>query len=388
MRRRALLLVPRLPGTGHTGDRVRTRFHLAALSRAGFDVVLVGGTPHGALPPPAGEGLRVVPVPLGRVAFVAALARAAATGLPLQTAFAAGNWNQALASPGSDRYDLVVVLLARLWPLVASRLPAAPLVVDYVDALSEAARQASAVDPSALRRLYWRADAPRLARAERDAARRASLLLATTATDAAALPKGTIGLPHGVPIGPEPPAGPRPPVVAFTGRLSYRPNEVGVRRLVESIWPAVRAARPEARLVLAGADAPGWISRLDGRDGITVLSPIPDIPALLRRALVAAAPLTIGTGTPNKLFEALEAGTPFVAAPELASRAAAAVPPPVRVARTDAEFSAGVVELLGDPDRAAREGAAGRLWVEEYASRDAAVSALALLLSRAAETHA
>ena len=36
-----------------------------------------------------------------------------------------------------------------------------------------------------------------------------------------------------------PPEGPRGPVVAFSGRLRYRPNELAVKRLVERIWPRV-----------------------------------------------------------------------------------------------------------------------------------------------------
>ena len=202
-------------------------------------------------------------------------------------------------------------------------LPALPRVVDYVDALAEAARQAANDDPAPWRRAYWEVEAPRLARAERRAADGAKVLFATTAFDAAHLPPGTRAVPNGVEVLPLAPR-PRGPVVAFSGRLRYRPNVLAVKRLLDSIWPRVVRDVPEARLVLGGADAPRWLRARAGRGGVEVVSPVADMAAFLRTARVAAAPVALGTGTPNKLFEAFEAGAAVVASPEVAARAAAA----------------------------------------------------------------
>jgi hypothetical protein len=85
----------------------------------------------------------------------------------------------------------------------------------------------------------------------------------------------------------------------------------------------------------------------------------------------------MGTGTPNKLFEAFEAGAAVVASPEVVSRAAAGgAEPPARAARTDEEFAAALAGFLGDADASAREGARGRAWVEAHANRDRSVEAL------------
>src|SRR5204862_7362161 len=127
--------------------------------------------------------------------------------------------------------DLVVGSLVRLWPHLRGRLPEAPLVLDYIDALGEAARQAAKDDPVLWRRLYWRLDAPRLLRAEREVAKNAAALTATTPFDARHLPEGTVAIPNGVDIGPPPRVEGRGPVVAFSGRLVYRPNELAVKRL-------------------------------------------------------------------------------------------------------------------------------------------------------------
>lgn len=381
---KALLVVPRLPGTGYTGDRLRAELHLSALRASGFEVTVAGGGPGAGATnvPQAARTITVRQRPAGRGASLAA---AFVTGTPLQSALFAGPWREALAA-AEGPFDLTVVVLPqRLWPEVAGALPKAPLVVDFVDALAAAARQAAATDPALWRRLYWRLEAPRLGRAERAAAGRARVLFATTPFDAARLPPGTVAVANGVDIGPAP-GGDRGAVVAFTGRLRYRPNELAVRRLVTEIWPEVRAAVPGARLLLGGADAPHDVRRLDGCDGIEVTSPVPDMAGFLRRARAVAIPVTLGTGTPNKLFEAFEAGCAVVASEEAAGRAAAggALPPAV-TAVSSSDFAASLVLYLRDPARAAADGARGRAWVEANADRRHALAALSEGYRRALE---
>ena len=300
---KAILLVPRLPGTGFTGDRLRAEIHLEALGDAGFETTIVGGAGPWEKPR-VPLAARVLPVALARARVPFAAARAFLSGDPLQSALFAGDFRAALKEAGGA--DLVVaLLLPRLLTHVAGALPAAPLVVDFVDALAEAARQAARHEPALWRRAYWAVEAPRLARAEERAARGAAVLLATTPADAARLPPGTRAVANGVVLLPAGPAL-RGPIVAFTGRLMYRPNLLAARRLLEDIWPRVRRVAPDARLLLGGADAPDEIRAAGGQGGIEVVSPVPDMAAFLRTARVVVAPVDLGAGTPNKLFEAFE----------------------------------------------------------------------------------
>jgi glycosyltransferase involved in cell wall biosynthesis len=381
---KALLVVPRLPGTGYTGDRVRAELHLSALGLAGFGIVLVGGNPAGRRVE-AIEGVEARPVPLSSARVPGAVVSALVSGRPLQSGLFAGEWDDAIAA-GGEGFDIVVALLPpRVFPNLLKPLPGAPLVVDFVDALGEAARQASRDDPALWRRAYWQVEAPRLLRAEREAAAGAAALLATTPFDASHLPAGTRALPNGVVIG-QPPPRERGPVVAFSGRLRYRPNRLAARRLAEEIWPLVRRAEPEATLLLGGADVPPEILGLHGRGGVAVESPVPDMAAFLRRARVAAVPVDLGTGTPNKLFEAFEAGAAVVASEAVVARAAAGgeAPPALR-ARSNEEFAEGLVLYLRDPERAASDGARGRAWVEAFADRRYSARALAGIYRAALE---
>ena len=317
----------------------------------------------------------VHPVRLQRISLPMGLASAAISGEPLQSALFAGSFRSSLSDAARSADLLVCLLLPRLLAHLGP-LPSVPRVVDYVDALAEAARQAANDDPAPWRRAYWEAEAPRLARAEARAAAGASVLFATTPFDAAHLPPGTRAVANGVEVRPLSGLA-RGPVVAFSGRLGYRPNVLAVKRLL-SLWPRVVREVPEARLVLGGADAPAWLRARGGTGGVEVQSPVADMAAFLRTARVAAAPVALGTGTPNKLFEAFEAGAAVVASPEVAARAAAdGEIPPVATARTDDEFVAAVVALLGDADAAGRAGARGRAWVEAHADRGRSVAALA-----------
>lgn len=381
---RALLVVPRLPGTGHTGDRVRASLHLAALRAAGFEVTLVGGAASAEplAAPPDGAG-RVVRVPTTPASVAGGLLRAALRDDALQTALVAGRWKEALAAVEGP-FDLVVVVLVRLWPHVKGQLPDAPLVLDFVDALALAARQAAGSEPARWRRRYWRHEAPRLERLEQEAALRATVGIATTSADAAALPGRVEVVPNGVELRPLVPAR-RGPVVAFSGRLRYRPNALAVKRLVREVWPRVRAGVPGAELHLGGADAPSWLRRLPESLGVRVMSPVVDMGAFLRRARAAVVPVGLGTGTPNKLFEALEAGTPVVASPEAVERATAdGHAPPVTVAACDADLVTELVRLLSSPEEAEAAGREGRRFVEERADRRSVEARLSALFGAVA----
>jgi polysaccharide biosynthesis protein PslH len=302
-------------------------------------------------------------------------------GNPLQSGLLAGDWAGALREAGGG-FDLTVVLLVRLWPHVETRLGAGPVVLDYIDALGAGARFASTGDPALWRRLYWKLEGPRLERLETRAAKRCALLLATSAWDAAALPRPTRSLPLGVTVF-EPGEAQRGPVVAFSGRLRYRPNEIAVKRLVAHIWPRVVSKMPGAELRIGGADPPRWLKHLPPSSGIRVVSPVPDMPRFLREARVVAAPVALGSGTQLKVYEALEAGAAVVASPEVVARASTAeLAIPARVASSDEAFAEEILSLLRDPDQAAREGAAGREAVVRYADRERFTEELAGLLRR------
>jgi glycosyltransferase involved in cell wall biosynthesis len=144
------------------------------------------------------------------------------------------------------------------------------------------------------------------------------------------------------------------PVVLFAGEVSCRK---GVDVLLHA-WPAVTAAVPSARLLLAG---PAGGVDVDGIPGVHVLGAIsPEaIRARLGEARVAVLP-SRAEGMPMFVLEAMAAGRPVVgstvgAMPRLLAGAGAVVDPGDAAQLADA-----LSGYLRDPQRARHDGAAGR----------------------------
>ena len=350
---RALLVASRFPWPPVTGDRLRTTLWLEALAGKA-EVTLV--TPPGSLPagPP-----RFTHVVVGRSVgqLTSAALAVAARGLPATALLAAGrDWAGALSRVGGP-FDVAVVVLARTDPWVFPHLRARRTVLDAIDSLAanlaERARHAYGVG-SAL----WRIESARTARLEGDAARRYDRVVVVADSEAAAFGGAASVVPIGVEVRPEG-QGARDSDVGFTGRLAYFANRDAARWLLEAIWPRVRAALPGATLLLAGADAPAFVRHRHGRDGITVVSPMADPAALLRRVRVALLPLRFGTGQSVKALEAAEASCAIVSTPAGARGLPALLPHAVTAGDADG-LAAAVTELLGDEPRRAALGAAAR----------------------------
>src|SRR6266545_2044366 len=78
---------------------------------------------------------------------------------------------------------------------------------------------------------------------------------------------------------------PAEPMLLFLGTLGWPPNAEGLRRFLRSGFPALRARRPDVRLVVAGTGAPSWLVRLaSDTPGVEHTGPVPEPEPLYRRA--------------------------------------------------------------------------------------------------------
>jgi sugar transferase (PEP-CTERM/EpsH1 system associated) len=137
------------------------------------------------------------------------------------------------------------------------------------------------------------------------------------------------------------------PRVVFSGVLDYAPNEQGALWMAEIIWPIVRAARPDARLVLLGANPTAAIRRLPERDrSIEVTGTVPAVQPYLWSSAVAVVPLATARGLQNKVLEALAAGLPVVVTPIVRDGLPADVASACSVAADPERFAAAVIDLL------------------------------------------
>jgi sugar transferase (PEP-CTERM/EpsH1 system associated) len=146
-----------------------------------------------------------------------------------------------------------------------------------------------------------------------------------------------------------------PHTLIFTGVMDYEPNVHGVSWFVRECWPDLRAAFPDARLLIVGSRPVPSVQAMHGRDGIEVTGRVAAIPPYLDRAALAIAPLHLARGIQNKVLEAMSSGLPVVSSPQAAQGLEAGAEDAGLFVAADARATvAAVSALLADP-RACRE---------------------------------
>lgn len=380
---RILLVTSRCPWPPHSGDRLRALLWMEALREHAVTLVAPpGGEAAGAGEGSAGHGAARVEVPRSLPALAAAVVATARRRLPLHTLLAARGWRRAIAraAEGEGPFDVAIVLLSRLVPWLPE-LPARRAILDSIDsaAVGMAERARAARGPA---RLFWRRERRAAERLEAAAGRRFDAVVAVTREESARFGEKGVTLPVGVALpGPaevRPGGEERRVDFAYWGRLPYFANQRAVRLLLERLWPRIRARRPEATLVVGGAEAPRWLRSRDGRDGVRVASPMGDRDALLADVRVALLPIEYGSGQSLKTLEAAAAGC-AIAGTTLAFRGCEHLIPAAVVEDDPDRLADRAVELVESGADAAA-GRASRALVEGHDSLPALLARMARLV--------
>lgn len=367
------MVAARPPWPPYTGDRLRTCVWVEALAPHAEVTLLAPGPPLAQASPHRRVVLDPAPFALPGRAL-----RAVRRGWPLTSLLAAGRaWRAAFgqARRGGTPFDVTVVVLARTHPWVAPHLTASRRILDAIDSLaanlSERAR--AAAGPA---RCFWRREAARTARLEEEVLRFYHRVVVVAEEERRHFTGSVEVAGHGVELLPTGKIQ-RDIDFAFWGRLGYFANRDAALLLLGELWPAIRARLPHATLVVGGADCPPVLRRFDGREGVRVVSPIKDRPALLRRVRVALFPVRYGSGQPNKVLEAAEASCAVVSTPA-GARGIGPLTQGVVVAPLE-QLVETAVALAGDEGRRAELGRQARRLVAAHFDRRAALARFAHL---------
>jgi glycosyltransferase involved in cell wall biosynthesis len=173
--------------------------------------------------------------------------------------------------------------------------------------------------------------------------------------------------------------------IVLTGEMKYPPNVQAAQLLAREVLPRVRERRSDARLSLVGRSPHQEVLDLADLDGVEVTGEVPDIRPWLWRAEVYACPMVSGTGIKNKLLEALACACPSVATTLACQGTSVRDREHLLVADDVEAITRAVLELLDQPDRAARLGTAGRAYVVDNHSWASAARAFERLYEEAIE---
>ncbi len=243
-------------------------------------------------------------------------------------------------------------------------------------------------------RLRARADWLRMLRYETSVFRRAEHVVTMSRQEAeivrAVAPRARVtAVPPGVEeerLQPRP-RRPEPNTVLYLGHMEHYPNLDGLLHLWRDIWPLLRRAVPEARLVVAGRGvreelgraAPEALADMDADPRVELAGFVPDLAELMDRTAALAAPLRLGGGVRNKVIESLAAGLPVVATSRAVEGLSVRHDREALIADTPETFARQLARLLTDPELQDRLSRAGR----ELAAREHDNAELARRVSRA-----
>ena len=148
--------------------------------------------------------------------------------------------------------------------------------------------------------------------------------------------------------------------LCFVGRMDYYPNQECMFDFCANVLPRIRARRPQAKLLIVGADPSSAVKKLEDLPGVTVTGSVPDVRPYLRRSALMVAPLNIARGTQNKILEAMAMGVPVVTSRIAAGGVDAVAGEHFAVASTPDEHAQAILRITGDPTERQRLAVAGR----------------------------
>lgn len=377
-----LALVHRVPFPPNKGEKIRAYQELKHLSEHGhrIDLLTFADTSEDLTHGPELEKLcrRVLVVPknkkLGRLRSGFALP----IGRPLSVGyFHSFRMSRALSRWIADtRYDVAFCYSSPMAEYVRSL--DLPKVMDFVDVDSDKWRQYAEHTAQPMRTVY-ELEARLLASYERTIAERFDASILVSAAEAAAFraiaprARKVVDIPNGVDTAffgqtVREPAPPARPLLVFVGQMDYFANVDAVIWFARSVFPLIRARRPEARFRIVGRAPTPEVQALAQLPSVEVTGGVPDVRTHLGAATLVVAPLRIARGIQNKVLEALAARVPTVVSPNAFEGIEGEAGVHTLVARTEEETAGAVEKLLGDPaltERLVRE--ARRLVEERYA---------------------
>lgn len=156
----------------------------------------------------------------------------------------------------------------------------------------------------------------------------------------------------------------------FVGSLWYAPNHEGVDRFLQRSWPAIRAALPQTRLLLAGAAPPAMRQAWERHPGVSAPGYVDDLGEAYRNAAFTIAPIHSGGGSNIKILESLAYGRVCVTTPRCADAFTSDFGNAgLGIARDDADFSKRCIDWLNDINSRRNEAEKGQAQIERHYTR-------------------
>lgn len=385
---RILFLSQVLPWPLDAGAKVRSHFVLRYLARRHRVTLLTFSRP-GDRPEDVAylaefcESLHLVPIERTWWREVLVLMRAVGTGEPWLVARDRRRSMLTLVDRLVDATPFDAVHADQLWmapyalravaamrrsdrPAAATSTPPYA-VLDQHNAVQVVAHRLALTETCPVKRALWRREARTLATYERRICALFDRLVWVTDEDRRAVaalmrPTGRQVPSTVIPIGVDPSTVKRrvtrapPGRLVFIGGLRWPPNAHGAIWFARHIFPTVRARCPDVTWTVIGRAPPKCLAG----EGIDVAGHVPDLEPYLAEAAVAIVPLLAGAGMRVKILDAWRHGLPVVSTTVGAEGIEVTPGENILIADDAPAFAEAVVEVLRQPELAARLSEQGR----------------------------
>jgi len=165
-----------------------------------------------------------------------------------------------------------------------------------------------------------------------------------------------------------PRSSPEKNTIVFSGLMEKHVNQSAIYFFIDSIFPKIRRAIPEVKLVIAGPNPPPRLSSYQKDKAVRVLGEVDDIREVISKASVVITPTLIGTGMRNKILQALALERPVVTTEVGAQGINKEVKGALIISNNPDKFSESVITLLTKPALGKKMAKKGRELIAKYYS--------------------
>ncbi len=167
-----------------------------------------------------------------------------------------------------------------------------------------------------------------------------------------------------------PPAQPLPhtdsSTLLFVGSLWYAPNREGIDRFLARSWPTIKAAHPQARLLLVGAAPSAMRQAWEQHPDVSAPGFVNDLGEAYHNAAFTIAPIYSGGGTNIKILESLAYGRACVTTPHCADAFTTEVSSGLGIAQDDPSFARLCIQWLDDANHRRSKTESGHDQIRKY----------------------
>ena len=135
--------------------------------------------------------------------------------------------------------------------------------------------------------------------------------------------------------------------ICFVGNMSYPPNVLACKFIVNKILPILKKHKPDIKVLLAGASPVKEVKDLVN-ENVIISGWMDDIREAYASSSIFIAPLFIGTGLQNKLLEAMAMKTPCITTSLCNNALQALKDEEILIADNEKEFSSHILKLLNN----------------------------------------